>query len=124
MQETIGDHYRIAYTRVEGFLRDPNYRHPDLPDKTAIDFAADYLKAVIDHVVKTTLPNRLEADFMTNQAIRYVITVPAIWTDKAKELTRRAAARAGIPEKDLDMVSEPEAAALHCSSLCNEVSLS
>lgn len=123
LQDTINDGYKGAETRLEGFLKDANYRHPNLPNKTAVDFAADFLKAVTDHVVKITLPNRVSENFMDNQAIRYVITVPAIWTDKAKSLTKLAAAKAGIAEKDLDMVTEPEAAALLCSTLSQSVDL-
>jgi molecular chaperone DnaK (HSP70) len=42
---------------------------------------------------------------------RVVLTVPATWTDQAKDRTRAAAKRAGLPD-DIKTVSEPEAAAL------------
>ena len=37
-----------------------------------------------------------------------------IWEDKAKEMTKQAAIAAGIPEDQIYMISEPEAAAVHC----------
>ena len=36
-----------------------------------------------------------------------------IWDDEAKELTKQAAMDAGIAEKEIYMISEPEAAAVH-----------
>jgi hypothetical protein len=40
--------YQMGYPNdaaggLGGFLGDPNWRHPSLPSKTAVDFAADYL---------------------------------------------------------------------------------
>lgn len=49
--------------------------------------------------------------------IRWVITVPAIWTDQAKQLTRECALKAGIPNKLLLLAYEPEVAALYCKQL-------
>lgn len=50
---------------------------------------------------------------------RYCLTVPALWSDKAKHTMRQAAIRAGLiqpsdPSDRLVLVSEPEAAALYC----------
>lgn len=42
------------------------------------------------------------------------MTVPAIWTDGAKERTRACAEKAGLGKSSLlHMISEPEAAAIH-----------
>lgn len=44
----------------------------------------------------------------------YIITVPAVWTEVARELTADCAVAAGMGPKDqLNIVSEPEAAALY-----------
>ena len=69
------------------------------------------------------LPNRFGERFLQNQKLSYVLTVPAIWSDKAKELTRQAALTAGIKRENLTLITEPEAAALYCATLCNEVDL-
>ncbi|XP_056000508.1 heat shock 70 kDa protein 12A-like [Ostrea edulis] len=44
--------------------------------------------------------------------IKWIITVPAIWTDPAKSFMRSAAVQAGIDSKMLTIALEPEAAAL------------
>lgn len=126
LQEKVAQHYNTpgaALSVLGGFLGTENWWHPSLPGKLPVDFAADYLKAVREYVVEQALPRHLGKEFLNNQPIRYVITVPAIWSDKAKDLTRQAAARAGILETRLTLVTEPEAAALYCSTLCKEVNL-
>jgi len=53
-----------------------------------------------------------------NSPFKVVLTVPAIWDHAAQDLTRRAAKKAGIlvprlgKNTTLEMISEPEAAAL------------
>ncbi|CAC5405227.1 unnamed protein product [Mytilus coruscus] len=46
--------------------------------------------------------------------ISWVLTVPAILTDRAKQFMRLAALEAGIPGTQLTLAYEPEAAALCC----------
>lgn len=49
--------------------------------------------------------------------IRWVITVPAIWSDPAKAFMRTAAIKAGIDPGMLTIALEPEAAALYVKHL-------
>ncbi|XP_033742404.1 heat shock 70 kDa protein 12B-like [Pecten maximus] len=49
--------------------------------------------------------------------IRWVLTMPAIWSDKAKQFMRESAEKAGIPGAQLVMALEAEAAALYCKYL-------
>lgn len=101
-------------------------RHPNFPDKEPVDFTTDYLTCVHSYVQKVCLPRQFGDDFLRNQRMSYIVTVPAIWTDKAKGLTRQAASQAvDVPasDDDLILISEPEAAALYCSSMCQEVDL-
>ena len=56
------------------------------------------------------------------------LTVPAMWSDKAKSTMREAAIKAGlITETDhrdrLMLISEPEAAALYCEKKCDQFNL-
>ncbi|XP_052793286.1 heat shock 70 kDa protein 12A-like isoform X2 [Mya arenaria] len=46
--------------------------------------------------------------------IHWVLTVPAIWTDSAKQFMRKAAAKAGILNEMLSLALEPEAASVYC----------
>jgi len=101
-----------------------NYpQDPALANKTPVDFSAEYLKAVVDHIHKVSLPKAFSREVLANQDKRWIITVPAIWSDKAKDATRKAAAQAGIDDKELDIVTEPEAAALYCATLCQDRNL-
>ncbi|XP_076111534.1 heat shock 70 kDa protein 12A-like [Mytilus galloprovincialis] len=54
------------------------------------------------------------------QEIRWVLTVPAIWTDSAKQFMRKGAVQAGIPENKLYIALEPEAASIFCQYLPTE----
>ena len=50
---------------------------------------------------------------MQSMDVQYILTVPAVWSDKVKDLTKQAACHAGIPEADFYLLSEPEAAAIY-----------
>jgi hypothetical protein len=125
LQPGIGSHYLRSMHNPPSALPflEPNWKHPKLPNKTALDFASDYLRGVHTFVKDVYLKQQFGNLFLQNQSIEYVITVPAIWKDSAKALTRQAAIRAGIPERKLELVTEPEAAALYCATMCTEVDL-
>jgi len=78
--------------------------------KTAQDAAADYLRFLWSYT-KEHIRRHTPKDDDDNHSPKVVITVPAMWSDVAKERTRKAAEAAGIPG-DVSLVSEPEAAAL------------
>ncbi|XP_048762075.1 heat shock 70 kDa protein 12A-like isoform X2 [Ostrea edulis] len=80
---------------------------------TIIAHAIRYLK---EHLLKQ-LKEKNVLDAITVDGIFWVITVPAIWTDSAKQFTREAATEAGIHDDQLMLAYEPEAAALYCRLL-------
>lgn len=46
--------------------------------------------------------------------VQFVLTVPAVWSDSAKDATLKAAEKAGMGNRhDLKLISEPEAAAVY-----------
>ncbi|XP_053405711.1 heat shock 70 kDa protein 12A-like [Mercenaria mercenaria] len=49
-----------------------------------------------------------------SQNIKWIITIPALWSDCAKQFMREAAISAGIAQNRLMLVLEPEAASLFC----------
>jgi molecular chaperone DnaK (HSP70) len=126
LQPSARDHYLRGSSHNEtsalAFL-ESDLSHPQLSGKKALDFAADYLTCVHTYVRDVLFPRQFGAAFLRNQQLSYVITVPAIWKDSAKALTREAATRAGIPNQNLELITEPEAAALYCATICNEVDL-
>ncbi|KAL4783416.1 actin-like ATPase domain-containing protein [Aspergillus varians] len=89
-----------------------------LPEgKTAVDVVANYLSKVYKHIMRTLEKN------VTKEALRAIplefwFTVPAIWSDQARNTTKIAAQRAGFGGKRsrlhdrVFLISEPEAAAI------------
>lgn len=125
LQQGASEHYRSTNSAslLGGFLSDHEWRHPDLPTKTAVDYAADFLREIRQHVLDNVLPRQLGQEFLKNERISYAITVPAIWSYKARHLTKVAAERAGIPEDMLVIITEPEAAALYCATTSRTIKL-
>src|SRR5579862_3179751 len=130
LQEDITSHYysenlglSAGRSVLGGYLMNHNWRHPKLPDMRPVDYARDFLQSINNYVTKEILPTRYGARFLQNQTMSYVITVPAIWSDKAKQQTRQAAEEAGIDKNSLTLITEPEAAALYCATLCDEVDM-
>ncbi|KAL1921667.1 uncharacterized protein VTP21DRAFT_10309 [Calcarisporiella thermophila] len=93
---------------------------------TVLDAISHYLKAFHDHVI-----SELKKGFAKNynqSQFRYCLTVPAMWSDRAKAQTREAAIRAGLISREdhrdrLMLISEPEAAALYCEKKCEQFNL-
>lgn len=65
--------------------------------------------------LKQSLLDEIKNQFINIELseIKWVITVPAIWSDPAKTFMRRAAMKAGIDSEMLTIALEPEAAALY-----------
>lgn len=72
-------------------------------------------KLVIDYL--NSLKTRLD-DFLRQRQLhqiprQYIVTVPAVWTHGAQDLTRKCAQKAGMGNaNDLQVISEPEAAGI------------
>ena len=80
---------------------------------TAADVVQDYLAGLYKHIM-TTLSRRFDKGIVQSTRIDFVLTVPAIWSDAAKQKMRKAAATAGMGnEHQLILLSEPESAALY-----------
>ncbi|CAI7572395.1 unnamed protein product [Penicillium palitans] len=79
-------------------------------NKTPMEVAGDYLGKLVAHA-QDVLTRRFSTVLETMD-LEYILTAPAVWSDKAKDLTMQAAHRAGIPPASLRLLSEPEAAAV------------
>ncbi|XP_063447377.1 heat shock 70 kDa protein 12A-like [Mytilus trossulus] len=77
----------------------------------AIDVFGLSIKALVTHL--TDILDK-QGTGMDKSEIQWVLTVPAIWTDAAKQFMRKSAANAGIPEDCLKIALEPEAASIFC----------
>lgn len=71
----------------------------------------DYLRALREHTEKV-LGHKLPASILKTTPIEYIVTVPAVWSDAAQAKTRNCAQDAGMG-RDLQIISEPEAAAIY-----------
>ncbi|KAG0744279.1 hypothetical protein G6F26_008182 [Rhizopus arrhizus] len=100
---------------------------PPLPNGlTIVEAISDYIRAFHEHVV-TELKKGFAKNYSQHQ-YRYCLTVPAMWSDKAKATMREAAIMAGLIKEDdhrdrLMLISEPEAAALYCEKKCDQFNL-
>ncbi|KAI7818930.1 hypothetical protein BC939DRAFT_400922 [Gamsiella multidivaricata] len=91
-----------------------------------LDAISDYLCKFHAHVVKEAMKNF--GSTYDQSHIQYCLTVPAMWSDRAKHVMRLAAVRAGMIREDdpahrLIIVSEPEAAAMYCQSKGDQFNL-
>ncbi|XP_069129616.1 heat shock 70 kDa protein 12A-like isoform X1 [Argopecten irradians] len=86
-------------------------RDRELPALKVFSEAIKYLKG---HLLKA-LEKR--ATDVKDTDIEWVLTVPAIWNDPAKQFMRLAAEQAGIKGDQLTIALEPEAASLYCKHL-------
>ncbi|KAL3871050.1 hypothetical protein ACJMK2_039073 [Sinanodonta woodiana] len=83
-----------------------------LPALKVFSDAIRYLKNdLLDTVMKTM------NGIITAEDILWVLTVPAIWDDQAKQFMRLSALRADIKDENLLLALEPEAASILCSLL-------
>ncbi|KAJ5715488.1 uncharacterized protein N7483_012669 [Penicillium malachiteum] len=100
-------HYRSSYGPAK-----ESSRILDEMRKKPVDVAGEYLGKLVAHL-KFILDRRGIGSVMKTMDVQYILTVPAVWSDKAKDLTMQAAYLAGIPRGNLALLSEPEAAAVH-----------
>ncbi|KXL43111.1 hypothetical protein M433DRAFT_100662 [Acidomyces richmondensis BFW] len=82
-------------------------------DRTVMDAVSDYLTKIYQHTMET-LTRRYGESFVNTTKVEFVLTVPAVWSDAAKNATLQAAERAGMGKThELRLISEPEAAAVY-----------
>ncbi|RFU34294.1 hypothetical protein B7463_g2070, partial [Scytalidium lignicola] len=77
------------------------------------DLTAAYLAKLCDHLMYT-LEQKVGQAVLRTIPIEFCLTVPAIWSEVAKEKTLRACEKAGVKSNSkILLVSEPEAAAIY-----------
>jgi len=75
----------------------------------------DYMSALGDHLMYT-LREKLGEGVVKNTPLEFVVTVPAIWSDLAKDKTKQACQKAvglSATKSPIHLISEPEAAAIY-----------
>ncbi|KAL4988050.1 hypothetical protein BDW68DRAFT_197008 [Aspergillus falconensis] len=83
-------------------------------DKTPDQLTEDYLSSIYKHIMYT-LEQKLGAALLRTIPMEFSLTVPAIWTEAAKDKTLKAWKKAtgDAKEQVVSLVSEPEAAAIY-----------
>ncbi|KAF4965671.1 hypothetical protein FSARC_6566 [Fusarium sarcochroum] len=92
-----------------------NFEDQEHSTRDVLELCSDYLRAVYSTVSKELLKQYSKA-LLTSLRKEYVVTVPAVWSERAKSLTLQAVRNAGIAEEEGETVSlviEPEAAAVY-----------
>ncbi|XP_060077646.1 heat shock 70 kDa protein 12A-like [Ylistrum balloti] len=119
-EEEHEDYY--YFHRFKMILHDnPNLRKDTLVKDTtgkslpAIDVFSHSIKFLKQHLFDT-INNHIGGE-LKEEDIQYVLTVPAIWDDKAKQFMREAARKGGISGDQLMIALEPEAASIHCQNI-------
>ncbi|KAJ3184246.1 hypothetical protein HDU87_005093 [Geranomyces variabilis] len=110
---------------VEPSCQDHGVRMPEGVDP--LDIVSEYLKELF-----TTLLHKLQERFgqsLQAEDIHYCLTVPAIWSETAKQRMRQCAVQAGLISSTeinmprLTLVLEPEAAAVYCCKRMTEAQM-
>ncbi|KAG5921802.1 hypothetical protein E4U61_006230 [Claviceps capensis] len=78
--------------------------------KKPFEVAADFIQAIYEHALQD-IAKTIPKAYMDMCDKEFVLSVPAVWSDAAKNATLKAAELAGI--KPVTIVKEPEAAALY-----------
>ncbi|XP_052793109.1 heat shock 70 kDa protein 12B-like [Mya arenaria] len=78
---------------------------------TAMLVFSEIIRYLKDHLLKLL---EMRGTGVDNKDIHWVLTVPAIWSDSAKQFMRETATKAGIEGGQLSIALEPEAASLYC----------
>ncbi|KAF8244311.1 hypothetical protein K440DRAFT_559147 [Wilcoxina mikolae CBS 423.85] len=83
--------------------------------KSTKDIVGDYIDAIFKHALSVILGKQVPQyrEALNRLPKEYVLTVPAIWSELAKQATLIAANRSGRTIQPRDLVTEPEAAALY-----------
>ncbi|WAR11764.1 HS12B-like protein [Mya arenaria] len=82
-----------------------------MPAMTIFSMSLRYLR---DHLVEALTR---QVDGIKETDILYVLTVPAIWSDAAKQFMREAAIQAGFDADRIMLALEPEAASIWCQHI-------
>lgn len=102
---------------------------PDSPTKTPADVTentlrdlnispmtvvSDFLKSVLE-IIKASIEGTYGSQIVRDSLVEYILTIPAIWADSAKDLMVQAAERAGFGKHrdDFNLIGEPESAAVY-----------
>ncbi|XP_057299310.1 heat shock 70 kDa protein 12B-like isoform X2 [Hydractinia symbiolongicarpus] len=80
---------------------------------TALQVFSEAIRFFKEHCLNA-INNRSPNNMMEVDRVKWVLTVPAIWSHAAKQFMREAGEKAGIPKANLSIALEPECASIYC----------
>ncbi|XP_071146597.1 heat shock 70 kDa protein 12A-like [Mytilus edulis] len=120
MDEDHEDYYYFHRFKMKLHKNMPLSTASEIEDITGKSTSAMVVFSLSIQALKDDLLENKRGLKMTVDDIRWVLTVPAIWTDGAKQFMRKSAEKAGIPGENLLIALEPEAASIYCQYLPTE----
>jgi hypothetical protein len=85
-----------------------------------VDYLSKMKASLLQHLRGALPPSVMNDDLH----IEYIVTVPAIWTESDKDITRRCAIEAGMGTNDrIQIIKEPEAAGLYALHVMKNINL-
>ncbi|KAL5018159.1 hypothetical protein ScPMuIL_003881 [Solemya velum] len=106
--------FKMALYRNESLGESTTLKDTSGKTMQAIDVFAAGIAYLKNHLMKTF---SMSIVFMEEGDIHWILTVPAIWDDSAKQFVRKSANKAGIVDEHLTLALEPEAAAVYCQHI-------
>lgn len=88
--------------------------------KPATEVVTDYITSIYAHALNR-IESKVPAEYLKMCQKKFVVTVPAVWSQKAMDATRAAAKHAGI--HPISLIKEPEAAALYTLHMLQDKAL-
>lgn len=113
-------HFKMILHRDEGLCSKTQIKDSNGKEISAKHIFTHCIKFMKDDLMKMVKKKKLDTEFKTEN-IRWVITVPAIWEEPAKQFMREAAQEAGIEGDNLLLALEPEAASIYVKEMNVEV---
>ncbi|KAF3930695.1 hypothetical protein ABW19_dt0208425 [Dactylella cylindrospora] len=107
---------RLTWFKLLLEADDPEIRRKvNIPDGLDVmDVVTDFLHSLYNHAMGT-LYRKKGRPLMEITRVDFVLTVPAVWNEAAKQRTQKCAENAGFANGHrLTMISEPEGAAVFC----------
>ncbi|XP_052818079.1 heat shock 70 kDa protein 12A-like [Mya arenaria] len=118
MESNEGDgYYFFVRFKMNLYKTEKLSRETKLKDIRGKEMKAIEVFAKVIKYLAEDLNRRLKEQITCTSTddVLWVISVPAIWSDAAKQFMREAANMAGIEDKDLKLALEPESASLYCN---------
>ncbi|KAL3880082.1 hypothetical protein ACJMK2_032351 [Sinanodonta woodiana] len=106
--------FKMILYNGQDLKRDTKWQAPNGKPFPAIKIFSCAIEYLVNHML-STMEGKMVG--VKREDVHWVLTVPAIWDDKAKNFMRTAAEMAGIKGENLSIALEPEAASFYCKYL-------